>query len=171
MLKLLTEQWRFLARDVNERVHNAVYVGRSTFNGQPARVKEELVRFGNPEHTHFSRAEEREASIQELTDEWQRCVDAYTRRTLSSEGQALRNRIRDELPGRELACHCVRKRLPGRQVSLPCHAIVMAVIANCEESDLQVLTWLGEGRQATTSNTSRRSVSRARDRLAQLQTS
>ena len=166
MLELLIDRWRHLVRDVNEHVRSAVYVGRSTFDGQPSHMQGELVSFGNPERTRFSKAQERGASLQELTDEWQRCVDVYTRRTLSSEGQALRDRIREELPGRELACHCVRKRLPRRQVSLPCHATIMAVIANCEESDLQVLAWLGRGRQTTTS-----SVFRARERLAKLQAS
>ena len=59
----------------------------------------------------------------------ERCVRAFARYIAAGERAALRQEVREQLKGRWLACHCSGS-------GLPCHAEILAVLANCPAGSL-----------------------------------
>ena len=140
-LEELLPRWYHLVTDVEEQrravrsgtqpTWDTAYVGRS---------RRWSIGFGNKEHVRLSAKEQQDATHTALQGEWQRCVDAYTQYIFSPDYSDLRDRIRGELQGRVLVCHCKSR-------GLPCHASIIAVIANCNGEDLRELRWLSEEHQ------------------------
>ena len=104
-LVVLRGRWRHLVVDVRSETLGAVYCGRSTNLGASG-----LGNFvSRPLRVHGLA----------LRREHERCVREYAVWLASPEGQSLRFRIRRDLRGRFLACHCA-----GR--SLACHCEVIS---------------------------------------------
>ena len=59
-----------------------------------------------------------------LATEHERCVREYATYLFAEDKVNLRMTVRLELRGRRLACHCAAR-------GLPCHAEVLAALANC----------------------------------------
>ena len=113
-----------VGRDTRKVIEQAVYVGRGTRHGD--------TRFGN-----WAAKATRKRGRDELAAENERCVRAYARYIASEERAALRQEVRERLKGRWLACHCSGSRLP-------CHAEILAVVANCPASSLDSVLRLCE---------------------------
>ena len=115
-LATLRARWAHLVTDISVdktavRSGNAVYVGRNGMHGK--------VTFGN-----WATKVVRTKTPTDLAAEHERCVGAYAAYLFAEEQVNLRIAVRLELQGRRLACHCA-----GR--GLPCHAEVLAALANC----------------------------------------
>ena len=109
----LRGQWRHLVVDVSQvdmTAPDVVYVGRSWRFGRAT--------FGN----HAARTN-RDLRGTRQRDDHERCVRAYARWLGAPERSGLRRKVRAVLAGKRLACHCAAR-------GLPCHAEVLAVVAN-----------------------------------------
>ena len=115
-LATLRARWSHMVTDVSADKKavssgNAVYVGRNAIYGKTT--------FGN-----WAARVVRTKSPTDLAAEHERCVCEYATYLFAEEKVNLRMTVRLELKGRRLACHCAAR-------GLPCHAEVLAALANC----------------------------------------
>ena len=124
---------RHLVTDMSrgpQAMRAAVYIGCNARHGD--------VSFGNRPHPPASAPDiERRCSSLHRN-----AVDAYWRRITDPSNTALLERVRSDLRGRTLACHCVARPCVEAgniraHACLPCHGHCLAALANCTKRQFE----------------------------------
>ena len=132
LVQRLEADWRHQVVDIDRggvaARCGAVYVGCNARLGDTA--------FGNRPHPPHNALDAARPQLHRAA------VDDFWARLMSEDGAALLQRVRGELRGRRLACHCVGRRVVDGEgvrvpdACLPCHGHSLAAAANCTTRQL-----------------------------------